>query len=116
MEEQEKHIDEAWKEKIDKERQQEKQNSDTSNQEGFEANFSFFISTLALQASIAMGVIDNPVTQQKEENLNQAKLIIDTLGILKEKTKGNLTAEEESLLENILYQLRTQYITKVRER
>ncbi|MCX5696114.1 MAG: DUF1844 domain-containing protein [Candidatus Omnitrophica bacterium] len=75
-------------------------------------DFKFFISTLCLQATIFLGQIPNPVTQKTEEDLPQAKLIIDTLGMLQEKTKGNLTDAEASLLENFLYELRTFYLSK----
>jgi hypothetical protein len=40
--------------------------------------------------------------------------LIDALGVLKEKTKGNLSKEEEGLLENLLYELRMRYIEKAR--
>lgn len=77
-------------------------------------DFNFFITTLSLQASIDIGEIPNPVTNKKEENLTQAKFLIDTLGMLKEKTKGNLTIEEANFLENVLYELRMQYIAKTK--
>ena len=72
------------------------------------------MTTLAVQASIALGAIADPVNQKVEENLSQAKLIIDTLGIIKDKTRGNLSAEEDSLLDNILYELRMQYLSKAK--
>ncbi len=77
-----------------------------------EPDFNFFITTLGLQAAIFLGEMANPVTNKKEEDLTQAKFIIDTLAMLKEKTKGNLSPEEEKLLDNLLYELRTQYIAK----
>jgi len=79
------------------------------------ADFKFFISTLSLQASIFLGQIPNPVTQKSEEDLPQAKFIIDTLGMLQGKTKGNLDAQEVELLETLLYELRTVYLTKSRD-
>lgn len=79
-----------------------------------EPDFSFFVSTLAMQVSIFLGEMPNPVTNQKEENLPQAKFIIDTLDMLKDKTKGNLNSEEDSLLENILYNLRMLYLEKTK--
>ena len=85
------------------------------NKNGFNPpipDFKFFISTLSLQASIFLGQIPNPVTEKTEEDLAQAKFIIDTLGMLQEKTKGNLTAEEADFLENLLYELRTVYLSK----
>ena len=77
-------------------------------------DFKFFISTLSLQATIFLGQIPNPVTQKTEEDLSQAKFIIDTLGMLQEKTKGTLASDETSLLENLLYELRTAYLSKTR--
>ena len=79
-----------------------------------EPDFSFFVSTLAMQVSIFLGEMPNPVTNQKEENLPQAKFIIDTLDMLKDKTRGNLNTEEDRLLENILYNLRLAYLEKTK--
>ena len=75
-------------------------------------DFSFFVTTLSLQASIALGAIANPATNKTEEDLIQAKFLIDTLGMLAEKTKGNLNTDESKLLENLLYELRTIYLSK----
>lgn len=77
-----------------------------------EPNFSFFVTTLTLQASIALGTIANPATSKTEVDLVQAKFLVDTLGMLSEKTKGNLNAEESKLLENLLFELRTIYLSK----
>ncbi|MDD2927594.1 MAG: DUF1844 domain-containing protein [Candidatus Omnitrophica bacterium] len=77
-------------------------------------DFKFFISTLSLQASIFLGQLANPVTHKNEEDLPQAKFIIDTLGMLQGKTKGNLSEEEAAFLENLLYELRTSYLTKAK--
>jgi len=77
-------------------------------------DFKLFITTLGLQASIFLGYIENPATKKKDENLPQAKFIIDTLDILKEKTKGNLTTDESKLLENIVAELKTHYLTKTK--
>ncbi len=107
--EQQKHVDESWKEAVAKEKERQ-------GKEGTfvppDPDFSFFVTTLALQASISLGVVANPGTNQKEENLAQAKFMIDTLSLLQEKTKGNLTEDEGKLLENILYELRMQFIEK----
>ena len=77
-----------------------------------EPNFSIFASSLSMQTLILLGEIDNPITHKKEENLSQAKYIIDTLVMLKEKTKGNLTANEANLIDNVLYELRMKYTAK----
>lgn len=87
---------------------------DNEKNEGkkIEPNFSLFVSGLSMQVLIFLGDIDNPITHKKEENLDQAKYIIDTLAILKEKTKGNLTANEANLLDNVLYELRMKCTAK----
>ncbi|HAH21400.1 MAG: hypothetical protein A2Y00_03995 [Omnitrophica WOR_2 bacterium GWF2_43_52] len=77
-----------------------------------EASFSFFVTTLAMQATIALGDVPEPQTNKSQENLPQAKFIVDTLGMLQEKTKGNLTQEEAALIEGVLYELRMSYVQK----
>jgi len=109
MDEVKKNVDESWKETAAKEKKKLEEEGEFVPPE---PDFNFFITTLALQASISLGAIPNPSTNQKEENATQAKFIIDTLGMLKEKTKGNLTKEEEDLLERVLYELRMQYVAK----
>lgn len=112
MEDKKKSIDESWKEAVEKDK-------DKLQKEGKfvppEADFNFFVTTLSLQASIALGRVPNQTTNQKEEDLAQAKFLIDTLGMIKEKTKNNLTAEEANFLENLLYELRMQYVNKSKE-
>ncbi len=86
-----------------------------NKKEGFvppEADFKFFVTTLTLQASIALGHMANPSTGKTEKDPAQAKFLIDTLAMLQEKTKGNLTKEEADLLENLLYELRLAYVDK----
>jgi len=73
------------------------------------ADFSFFISSLAMQASIGLGIITSPITNKKEKNIAHAKLIIDTLDMLKEKTQGNLTIDEDSLLDKLLFELKKKF-------
>lgn len=76
------------------------------------ADFGFFVTTMAIQAAIALGALVNPQTNKKEEDLSQAKFLIDTLGMIQDKTKGNLTDEESHIIENVLYELRMQYLEK----
>lgn len=108
-EEQNKNIDESWKQTIEREKQSPKKEEEFNPPD---PDFNFFISTLAIQASIALGQIPNPATNKPENNPQQAKFIIDTLDMLKEKTKNNLSKEEAELLENMLYELKMQYIAK----
>lgn len=75
-------------------------------------DFNLFISSLSMQALILLGEIDSPFTHKKEENMDQAKYVIDTISMLKEKTNSNLTDEEVSFVDNILYELRMKYTAK----
>jgi hypothetical protein len=75
-----------------------------------EANLLTLISLLYTNIPICLGIIPNPVTQKPHKDLQQAKLYIDLLNALKEKTKGNLTQEEEQAFENILYEVRMAYV------
>lgn len=107
MEEQiKKKIDEDWKVQAEKEKTQ----ANTKNEVYHEPTFSVFLSSLSMQAMIAMGRLENPLTGKAEKSLEQARFLVDTLGIIKEKTKGNLTADEEKLLEEALFNLRMMYV------
>lgn len=75
-----------------------------------EANFGLFLSGLGMQALISLGEIEDPFTKKKQIDLNQAKYIVDTIQMLKEKTRGNLDKEEVSLLDELLYQVQMKYV------
>ena len=107
MDEIRKKVDESWKEKVEKEKLAPKEEGKFVPPE---PDFKFFVTTLAIQASIALGHMANPETQKTQKDPTQAKFIIDTLGMLQEKTKGNLTPEEAGLIESLLYELRMAYL------
>ncbi len=75
-----------------------------------EANFVNLIFSLYAHAQICLGIVPDPMTQQTQKDLTQAKYNIDMLGLLKEKTRGNLTQEEEHALEQMLYEVRMAYV------
>lgn len=77
-----------------------------------QAQFDLFLSGLAMETLIALGDMPHPATRRQAVNLPQAKYLIDLIGILEEKTKGNLSVEEDQLLKDTLYQLRMRYLTK----
>jgi hypothetical protein len=56
------------------------------------------------------GALPDPISNKKEINRQLAKQTIGIIEMLKEKTKGNLTADEESLIDNVLYEVRLKYI------
>ena len=129
-----KRVDESWKEQAERE----KQTVDAATQAGQpsamagtpsatagtpqeppadaeglpHARFDLFVSGLAMEALIALGDMPHPATRKQAANLPQAKYLIDLLGVLEEKTKGNLAVEEGKLLKDALYQLRMRYLAK----
>ncbi len=75
-----------------------------------EINFTSFILSLGTSALIQLGEIEDPFTQKQSKNLPIAKQTIDLIGMLREKTKGNLTSEEGNFLDNVLFDLRMRYV------
>jgi len=75
-----------------------------------EINFINFIFSLSTSALIQLGEIQDPLSQQQVKDLPLAKQTIDLIGVLREKTKGNLTPDEEKLIETVLYDLRIKYV------
>ena len=73
-------------------------------------NFPTFIFSLNSSCWVQLGLIEDPATGTKTKNLALAKQTIDILGMLEEKTRGNLTKDEENMLKNILYDLRIIYV------
>ena len=76
--------------------------------------FGTFILGLSTQALFHLGDVANPATGRVERDLVAAKHLIDILGILREKTRGNVDEVEEGLLESMLYDLRMRYVALVR--
>ena len=122
-----KRVDESWKEQAEREKHTPSaatpaqagpaapQPSSEARAEGEglpPARFELFLSGLAMEAFVALGDMPHPTTRKQAMNLPQAKYLIDLLGIFEEKTKGNLSVEEEKLLKDALYQLRMRYLAK----
>ena len=133
-----KKVDESWKEQAEQEKhtveasksttapsaaavgskvapaapQEASQPRERDAEEAPQARFDLFLSGLAMEALIALGEVPHPVTRKQSANLPHAKYLIDVLGILDEKTKGNVTVEEGQLLKDALYQLRMRYLAK----
>jgi len=75
-----------------------------------EVNFNSLVFSLSSSALLHLGEIADPNTGEKKKDLALAKHTIDTLAMLKEKTKGNLNEEEKRFLESILADLRWRYV------
>ena len=112
--EEKKAVDEDWKGQVQKEKEQEQTTKEEVHPPIPEANFILFVSGFATQTLIALGQLENPMTKKRETNLDQARYTIDTLKMIQEKTKGNLTPEEEKYLEGVLYDLRMSYVASMK--
>jgi len=75
-----------------------------------EINFPTFIFSLNSSALVNLGVMEDPATSQKAKNLPMAKQTIDILGMMEEKTQGNLSDDEANMLKTMLYELRMLYV------
>jgi uncharacterized protein DUF1844 len=81
-----------------------------------EISFSTFVISLSTQALMHLGEIANPLNQKVETDIPVAKQMIDILGMLREKTRGNLNPGEERLMEDILFDLRMKYVEAVKKK
>jgi hypothetical protein len=78
------------------------------------ASFVNFLSTLATNAAAALGAVPHPATGKRSLDLDTGKYWLDVLGMVRDKTKGNLHPQESRLLEGLLGDLRMQYVQLVR--
>ncbi|MGA2068878.1 MAG: DUF1844 domain-containing protein [Thermoguttaceae bacterium] len=116
-------VDEDWKSRVEAERQAEAARGQAAKpqeppgppQPADETplpppTLSYLAGTLYLQGAIALGLLPNPVSGKSEPQLRHAQHIIDTLGVLQEKTEGNRTPAETEEIEAMLYQLRMAFV------
>jgi len=111
-------IDEGWKEEAAKEKdklaeQQEAEKQEKQEQQARQlppADFSGLVSMLATQAFFALGVIRAKEDEEPKVDVALAQYNIDMLGIIDEKTKGNISDEEKKLLEGSIHQLRMAFV------
>ena len=77
--------------------------------------FASFVVGLSTEALALMGEMPHPATGERMHDLLGAQQLIDIIGILQEKTRGNLSHDEETLLDAILFDLRMKYVEKARQ-
>lgn len=77
-----------------------------------QTNFLSIVQMFQMQAMMSMGKLMNPVTGVIEKSLEHARFCIDVLNVLEEKTKNNLTPEEQRLLANVLQDLRINFVAE----
>ena len=75
-------------------------------------DFPSYILSYYTQGLVLLGEVPNPMTNQKEEDLQGARHTIDIICMLKEKTQGNLSKEEDQLLGSVLYELRMKFMAR----
>jgi len=114
-----KFVDESWKDSVSREKDVSGGCSSDAcgdecscgQEEGeFKVNFLTYLTSMGYQAMIFLGEVPHPSTNQFEKNLPQAKFLIDTLLMIRDKTKGNLTEQEDSFLSGTLFELQTKYV------
>jgi hypothetical protein len=77
------------------------------------ASFVSFLMSIASNAASALGMMEHPVTHQREVDVELGKHWIDVLGMLQKKTAGNLTPQEKRMLDGLLADLRMQYVSLI---
>jgi len=88
---------------------------DPEREQGAGELFRFFVVQNQMTAMIYLGKMVHPATGEIERNLEGARLSIDLLGMLEEKTRGNLTPDEAKLLEQVLTNLRLNFVDEMRK-
>ena len=110
-EEAQKHVDESWKDTVGREKAAGE--DPASGKKGpVEVTFGLFVAGLMIECLIALGDMENPATRKKEPNLQHARVLIDTIEMLRTKTKNNLNKDEEEAVNSMLYDLRMRYVSK----
>lgn len=114
-------IDEDWKARAQREkeeaaRQAEEKTEPAGDAASLEpASFQGLVNTFAMQGLVALGVLVPRDTQEIMVDLDEAKYIIDMLMMLRNKTKGNLTPEEQGMLAECLSQLQQAYVLRAQQ-
>lgn len=106
-------VDDDWKKRAEEEKKKLAEKIEGKKQETPRlpsVDFYTLVSTFATQAMLALGVMQNPEDKDTNVNLDLARFNIDMLGLIEEKTRGNLTPEEKAFLEQTLYQLRMAFV------
>jgi hypothetical protein len=74
------------------------------------ATFELLLTTLATEALVALGQVPHPATGEMHVHRNQGQYLIDMIDVLRSKTKGNLSPDEQELIDSLLHQLRMVFI------
>ncbi len=86
-----------------------------SNEPLPEINFSTFVISLSTQVLMHLGEVPNPLNGKTESDIAAAKQIIDIIGMLRDKTRGNLDSGEQKFMDDVLFDLRMKYVEAVKK-
>ena len=106
-------VDEDWKAQVEREKAHASQRPDSQEDRDPlmpPPTLTTLASSLAMQALAALGLLPDPLTGKVEVRLNRARHLIDSVNLLYEKTKGNITEEESRAMEEMLHELRLTFI------
>ena len=116
-------IDEDWKSKVEAEKAEAakatpapaatatgEDSSEATDPPMPPASFEILLTTLATEALVALGQVPHPVTGKIQAQRNQAKFLIDTVDVLRQKTAGNLTNSEQQVIDSLLHQMRLVFV------
>lgn len=94
---------------------EEKISNNNIQKEAGKIDFKTFISSLYMSSIVSMGLVPDPLTKENKKNLEFARETIEILQILKEKTKGNLSEDEDKFLSECIYNLMMKYVEVTKE-
>jgi hypothetical protein len=115
-------IDEDWKSQVESEKRHGQEPSTAASEPAAQesatprdlqmppASFEMLLTSLATETLIGLGHMPHPLTGKLEIHRDHAKYLIDTIEVLRDKTKGNLNPDETELLESILHQLHMAFV------
>ena len=109
-------VDDDWKQQAEREKQQLSEKLDVPKEAEGEAgglpepSFLNHVASIATQAMMSLSLVPNPMTGRREFDPEHARYLIDTLAVLAEKTKGNLTPEEEAYMKRLLPEVQMTFV------
>ncbi len=104
-------VDSDWKAEAQRDKERLAQEAAARPEAGSPApNFAELVNLIVMQARAGLGLLAGPGGERIPPSLEMAKHFIDLLQVLEDKTKGNLTAEEKALLDQVLYEMRMTFV------
>ncbi len=115
------HVDEEWKKAVQEEKARLREQDQATRRPGTgpaargqplpEPSIPIFLAGLYTQTLVALGEMENPATGKRERRLDEAQYLIDTISLLRGKMEGNLDADEQAYVQNLLTDLRMRYVS-----